>query len=358
MSTLSTCPYCGLQLGMASMRGHLVLCSRGPGRNNGGKTDASPVEKSSSAAALAPSRPSAPASVPAVVRVDLRSKSVENSSVKNGTQRDVDPHPERRRRSSLIGSSSTLPTSSPSCVGGGQHLKADVCAGSGLSLSTGDVGSKTREGDARNDMYRDELADGESDGGAILAVDPQMERRVLCLEAATKELRAALIFEREAREKTSEALEDILSFLRSELSKLHARVDDVSKGAEDARRGAEDLGKRVEILPTREALGELQRKVESLLSSLPPRRGKEEPPCDVVSGGGRFTPLPQDMSRSAASCGDAGGERRRVFGETPFLSHDTGEVIAQFLHLRPTAMIQTPGKMPSINVQVAGLGRK
>ncbi|RNF23965.1 uncharacterized protein Tco025E_02669 [Trypanosoma conorhini] len=384
MSTLSTCPYCGVQLGISSMRAHVALCnSCGPsGDNSDGRAESngapartrtsdsfvpSTLEGSSCAEALIPSRAPSDGNAPQVFHLDLRTRPGERATANDAKPTMALSQLGPKRRSGQRRGSCSLPPSS--CQRNDEQLStAGESVGTGACSSP--FGTSNTEPRKRADSaWNEECLNAKESGGGLASLnDPQLLERVSRLESMNRELYEALAVERDTHERSRAALEGALTFLRAELSTLHALVVGAANSAETAHYNLEDIETRLEKLPTEEAFQRLEAKVEDLFVwSRAVRQGTRLPQLAFTGGKNEKNTLvnlsamntPADPREIGCSAGRGKGTRsegRDAPAGTPFLSKDTGETIAHLLQQQPAALIHTRGPVPAPEVSAALLG--
>lgn len=373
MSTLATCPYCSVQLGMSSMRAHIVLCGRNCNRANSKdridavdarrrstsiSTDKSAPKRALRVEKAAPSQSFASRDTPAVLHVDLRSTAGENLNLKTAKKPEAGSLSGRKKHLNQSRGSSVSP----------QLQNADdelaVKTNSFLETNAEFSGQEAyaNEYDDDDDACGGELKDVEKDRNAVFSTNYRLFERVAQLEAENEEIRAALAREREERRKSTFLFEGALASVRSELVALRTLTGDAAGTAKSANDGVECMKKQLECFATREALGELQEKVEGLLQQqqqqLWLRQEEQKAQRDAGSSGAAplantsmesFSPASRGIFSADVSGLSVGGRlTTAAVTKTPFLAKDTGEMIARFLYLQPAAVIQTAGKGPMI----------
>ncbi|RNF02386.1 hypothetical protein TraAM80_06418 [Trypanosoma rangeli] len=378
MSTLLACPYCGLQLGMSSMRAHIALCNScdPSGDNSEGREKSSEaltrsrnsdvisfftIQGLPSADTLIPSRSPSDMHTPQVLHLDLRTKSSGKTTAKDAkVTMPLVQLVSKRRYGSRCGSSS-LP--SFPYHGNDQLLTMYDAVGNGAYSSP--LAASSIEKCAGNKGHGECFNGKENRGNLASLEDPQLLERVFRLEAMNKELYEALAVERETHERSMASLERTLTSVQAELSTLHALVAGTAKSAEAAHYGMKDIETRLENVTTREAFRRLEEKLEDLFVwSRTLQQGTRLPQWTVSHDKNDKLTLVNHlvMNTPSDSCEigrgidrgrGTGSEGWDSFAGMPFLSKDTGELIAHLLKQQPAAWIHTLGSASASEASTA-----
>ncbi|KEG13062.1 hypothetical protein DQ04_01241170 [Trypanosoma grayi] len=361
------CPYCGEEFSLSTMWTHISLCSSCPSRDDvkrTGSTEAAQSHRRSAGGTdynidpnpcmdmRIPSRSPSNTCAP-TVRVDLRPASVEQPTPTDVKVLDLWSYPEPKRRPRVRCSSASLP-SPPHAFGSDQLRKTDdsPISTSPLSLPK-DTWNKERNCRTHDEINEGGRENNGSDGYIAPVADPQLIERVFQLETTSRELREALEVERRARQKSAAAVEDVLAKMRSEIATLYSLVAGATKSAEAAHYGVQVMERRLRNYLTPEMSGGLQQKTYAqdalLRASKASSQQQRNTPCrgvdrSALAGASRenISIISRDTRKSAPWSGAGSRELHQLPVGTPFLHKDTGEAVAQLLHLQPVAVIHAP----------------